>query len=113
MLVANIFTQVFLIALLCKNLIESFLDKRNINHIVKNRSAVPEKFISQISLVDHQKAADYSVEKIKINKYFHLFELVIFLLWTLKVSPSKHLHWFLFLFYILWSLTTLVEDYIT
>ena len=83
MLVANIFTKIFLIALLCKNLIESFLDKRNINHIIKNRNAVPEKFISQISLVDHQKAADYSVEKIKINKYFHLFELVIFLLWTL------------------------------
>ena len=83
MLVANIFTKIFLTALLCKNLIESFLDKRNINHIVKNRSAVPEKFISQISLADHQKAADYSVEKIKTNKYFHLFELVIFLLWTL------------------------------
>jgi len=83
MLVANIFTKIFLIALLCKSLIESFLDKRNINHIIKNRSAVPEKFISQISLADHQKAADYSVEKIKINKYFHLFELVIFLLWTL------------------------------
>ncbi|MDD4973453.1 MAG: M48 family metallopeptidase [Bacteriovorax sp.] len=79
----NIYTKVFLGALFCKSLIESVLDKRNLDHIVNNRSAVPEKFASQISLADHQKAADYSVEKIKVNQYFHLFDLVVFLLWTL------------------------------
>ncbi|MBC7539179.1 MAG: M48 family metallopeptidase [Bacteriovorax sp.] len=79
----NIYTKVFLGALFCKSLIESLLDKRNLDHIVKNRGAVPEKFASQVSLSDHQKAADYSVEKIKVNQYFHLFDLVIFLVWTL------------------------------
>jgi STE24 endopeptidase len=79
----NIYTKVFLGALFCKSLIESLLDKRNLDHIVKNRGAVPEKFASQVSLADHQKAADYSVEKIKVNQYFHLFDLVIFLVWTL------------------------------
>jgi STE24 endopeptidase len=66
MLEVNIYTKVFLGALFCKSLIESVLDKRNLDHIVKNRSTVPEKFAAQISLVDHQKAADYSVEKIKV-----------------------------------------------
>ncbi|MDO9181527.1 MAG: M48 family metallopeptidase [Bacteriovorax sp.] len=79
----NIYTKFFLGVLFCKSLIESILDKRNLDHIVKNRGAVPLKFASQISLQDHQKAADYSAEKIKVNQYFHLFDLVIFLLWTL------------------------------
>lgn len=79
----NIYTKIFLAALFLKSLIESVLDKRNLNHIVKNRNAVPPKFVSQISLADHQKAADYSIEKIKINQFFHLFDLAIFLTWTL------------------------------
>lgn len=79
----NIYTKLFLGALFSKSLIESVLDKRNLNHIIKNRSSVPERFASQITLPDHQKAADYSVEKIKIKQYFHLFDLVVFLLWTL------------------------------
>lgn len=79
----NIYTKLFLGALFCKSLIESILDKRNLDHIVKNRNAVPAKFASQISLADHQKAADYSAEKIKVNQYFHLFDLIVFLLWTL------------------------------
>ncbi len=80
---ANIFTKVFLVALFLKSLIESLLDKRNLDHIVKNRNEVPAKFASQVSLADHQKAADYSVEKIKVNQVFHLFDLVVFLVWTL------------------------------
>lgn len=80
---ANIFTKVFLVALFFKSLIESMLDKRNLNHIIKNRNAVPSKFSSQITLADHQKAADYSVEKIKVNQFFHLFDLAVFLIWTL------------------------------
>ena len=44
---------------------------------------MPAKFASQVSLADHQKAADYSVEKIKVNQVFHLFDLVVFLVWTL------------------------------
>jgi STE24 endopeptidase len=80
---ANIFTKVFLFILFFKSLVESILDKRNLNHIVKNRGEVPQKFATQITLPEHQKAADYSVEKIKVNQFFHLFDLVIFLIWTL------------------------------
>jgi len=80
---ANLFTKFFLLALFLKSLVESILDKRNLDHIVKNRNAVPAKFASSITLAEHQKAADYSAEKIKVSQYFHLFDLVIFLLWTL------------------------------
>lgn len=79
----NIYTKLFLTALFIKSLIESVLDKRNLNHIIKNRNTVPPKFSSQISLIEHQKAADYSSLKIRVNQYFHLFDLCIFLIWTL------------------------------
>lgn len=80
---AKFFTAIFLIALFIKSVIESVLDKRNMLHIQKNRNQVPEKFAHQISLADHQKAADYSVEKIKANQVFHFFDLLIFLGFTL------------------------------
>lgn len=80
---ASFWTKLFLVALFAKSLIESLLDKRNMDHIIKNRNAVPEKFKDQISLADHQKAADYSVEKIKVSQIFHLVDLVIFLALTL------------------------------
>lgn len=80
---ASFFTKLFLIALFIKSLIESILDKRNLDYIIKNRQSVPEKFKAQITLEDHQKAADYSVEKIKASQIFHLLDLVIFLGFTL------------------------------
>ncbi len=80
---SNYYTKFFLLALLIKNLVESLLDKNNYEHIKKNRHAVPPAFAQQISLEDHQKAADYSCTKINANRVFHLFDLLIFIAWTL------------------------------
>ena len=80
---SHIYTKLFLIALFIKSMVESYLDKRNLDHIIANRNSVPEKFAVQISLADHQKAADYSVEKIKVNQIFHFFDLIIFIAWTI------------------------------
>lgn len=80
---ATLYTKIFLGSLFVKSLIESILDKRNMDHILKNKNAVPVKFEDQITLADHQKAADYSVEKIKASQIFHFFELLIFLGFTL------------------------------
>lgn len=80
---ASFYTKLFLVALFVKSLIESLLDKRNMDHILKNRNAVPVKFQDQITLADHQKAADYSVEKIKVAQIFHFIDLIVFLLLTL------------------------------
>lgn len=80
---ASFYTKLFLVALFVKSLIESLLDKRNMDHIIKNRNAVPTKFQDQITLEDHQKAADYSVEKIKVAQIFHFVDLVVFLVLTL------------------------------
>lgn len=80
---ASFYTKLFLVALFVKSLIESLLDKRNMDHIIKNRNVVPLKFQDQITLADHQKAADYSIEKIKVAQIFHFVDLVVFLVLTL------------------------------
>ncbi len=80
---ASFYTKIFLVALFVKSLVESILDKRNMDHIQKNRNTVPAKFSDQISLADHQKAADYSIEKIKTSQVFHMLDLVVFLALTL------------------------------
>ncbi|WP_417335583.1 M48 family metallopeptidase [Halobacteriovorax marinus] len=80
---AEVVTKAFLFFLFTKSLIESYLDNRNRKHILANRNSVPEKFQDQITLEDHQKAADYSIAKIKVSKVFNFIELVILLIWTL------------------------------
>lgn len=82
-MLAPFYTKLFLLALFVKSLIESYLDKRNLDHIIKNRNQVPERFKSIISLEEHQKAAEYSVAKIKTAQIFHFINLIIFIVLTL------------------------------
>lgn len=78
------FMTKFFIAFIClKGLIESYLDNRNKLHILRNRNEVPAKFAGQISLEDHQKAADYSVAKINTSQFFNIIAYIILLVWTL------------------------------
>lgn len=76
-------TKIFLFFLAIKTLVESYLDKRNKLHINAHKNKVPEIFQEKISLEDHQKAATYSVAKIKAKSIFDFFDLVILLGWTL------------------------------
>jgi len=78
------FMTKFFLAFLClKGLIESYLDNRNKLHILRNRKEVPAKFAEQISLEDHQKAADYSITKIKASQLFNIIGYAVLLIWTL------------------------------
>lgn len=83
MIMATTFTKLFLLALFLKSLVESLLDKRNLNHIIKHRENVPEMFVGKVSLEDHQKAADYAIAKITAAQIFHFINLIVFLLLTL------------------------------
>ena len=64
-------TQLFLFFVFIRYIIGHYLDTRNKRFIIKNRAQVPEKFKDQITLEDHQKAADYSVAKINTSNYFN------------------------------------------
>ena len=69
----------FVLALLLSLFIQLWLSNRQTKAVSKNRPSVPDAFAEQISIEQHQKAADYTIAKLTINK----IELV---LWTLAIS---------------------------
>lgn len=86
-------TKLFLFFLVAKGLTETFLEMRNKNYILKNRHQVPERFRSQISLEEHQKAADYTLAKRSISLVFDFCGVLILLLWTIwgGINALDHL----------------------
>ena len=61
------FTVVFLAALLLATLTRIWLAARHIRHIRAHRDRVPESFAAQIDLAAHQKAADYTCAKTRLE----------------------------------------------
>ena len=76
-------TTTFLFFLLVKRVTEGWLVRRNKAHILAHRDIVPDKFKEKIGLEEHQKAADYSLAKIKAGRFFGWLDLVYLLGWTL------------------------------
>jgi STE24 endopeptidase len=76
-------TAVFALGLSGSLLLKFWLATRQIRHVARHRDAVPAAFAKQVSLVDHQRAADYTIAKSR----FGLVELAwggaIALGWTL------------------------------
>jgi STE24 endopeptidase len=61
------FTALFLAALLLGTGTRLWLARRHVRHIAGHRDRVPAPFAAQIDLPAHQKAADYSVAKTRLN----------------------------------------------
>lgn len=76
------FSIIFIVFLVVDTCLKLWLDKREINSILKNRSAVPEAFAQKITLKAHQKAADYSVEKIRFAQNERWASLLFLLIAT-------------------------------
>ncbi|MEA3405284.1 MAG: M48 family metallopeptidase [Pseudomonadota bacterium] len=64
----NWITQLFLTALILNLMIEVWLNIKNQFHIAANRKQVPDEFSEVVTLEAHQKAADYSREKLKLGR---------------------------------------------
>lgn len=60
-------TLFFLIAVLTRISIGLWLAMRHIRHIRTHRHHVPDNFSTRISLDAHQKAADYTCEKTRLQ----------------------------------------------
>lgn len=76
-------TLLFATALLLGLLTKFWLATRQIRHIARHRATVPAAFSSAISLEAHQKAADYSVTKLRFGLLETAFSSVVLLGWTL------------------------------
>ncbi|MGR9086052.1 MAG: M48 family metallopeptidase [Gammaproteobacteria bacterium] len=79
----NIFTIIFLIAVFISFSIHFWLSRRQKSYVAAHRSAVPSAFASKVPLAAHQKAADYTIEKIRLGEIDGLTGVVVLLSMTL------------------------------
>lgn len=73
----------FVLALLLSLVLQLWLSDRQINEVAKNRATVPDAFSKQITLEQHQKAADYTKAKLAVNKIELFYGSILLLAWTL------------------------------
>lgn len=76
-------TLSFAAALLLGLMLRYWLAARQIRHVAQHRQAVPADFAATISLPAHQKAADYTVSKLRLGLVEMAFEAAILMGWTL------------------------------
>ena len=79
----NSLTILFLFFLAAMIATQIWLARRHILNVQKFRPAVPDAFKDNISLADHQKAADYTTAKTRLGIIETLLGAVILLGWTL------------------------------
>ena len=79
----NAFTWVFLCALGAATATRLWLAQRQIRHVRAHRDAVPGTFADSIPLPAHQKAADYTVAKVRLGIVETLLDAAVLLALTL------------------------------
>ena len=77
------FTIAFLAALIATVLVQAWLARRHIAHILAHKGTVPPDFADRISLESHQKAADYSVAKSRLSLFHIALDAAVLLAFTL------------------------------
>jgi STE24 endopeptidase len=78
----NTFTIIFLIALIISSSIQFWLAKRQADYVAAHRPAVPLAFKDKVSLAAHQKAADYTLEKVNLGNIDGVLGIMVLLLLT-------------------------------
>jgi len=81
--VSNAFAWVFLAALAAASATRLWLALRQMRHVRAHRDAVPATFAATIPLEAHQKAADYTVAKVKLGMFDAVLDAVVLLALTL------------------------------
>lgn len=79
----EMFSILFILALLFSLIIQLWLSNRQTKAVLLNRVSVPDAFAEQITLEQHQKAADYTTAKLHINKIELIYGAILLLAWTL------------------------------
>ena len=80
---ASAFTLLFALLLIAHTAAHLWLDMRQLRHVGAHRAQVPTAFAGQISLPEHQKAADYTAAKLRFGQVHLLWEAACLLGWTL------------------------------
>lgn len=76
-------TTLFVIFLLASVLTQLWLASRQIRHVSQHRDVVPAEFSSRISLSSHQRAADYTVARMRLGMFERITDAVVLVALTL------------------------------
>lgn len=79
----HLFTLIFLAFLLTSALTRLWLSQRQISHIRAHKDKVPAAFAEKVSLEEHQKAASYSITKLRFGRITLGWEVIWLLAWTM------------------------------
>lgn len=74
----------FSTALIGGSALKLWLAQRQLRHVLAHRDAVPAPFRASVPLDAHQKAADYTVARLRFGLWTTLFSAAIVLVWTLE-----------------------------
>lgn len=77
------FTLVFIIVLAATTLLRLWLAQRHIRHVGLHRATVPAAFAGRIELQAHQRAADYTIAKTRLQMLNSLVSVALLLAFTL------------------------------
>lgn len=80
---AGLFTALFLLALALSLALQLWLARRQVQHVLGHRAAVPAHFADRIGLAAHQKAADYTVARTRLGIVDLLLDTAVLLALTL------------------------------
>ncbi len=61
------FTIIFLIAFIASFGLRHWLSQRQIRYVAQHRNTVPAEFAEKVTLAEHQKAADYTISKLRLG----------------------------------------------
>ena len=81
-------TLAFAFALLASLMVKFWLSSRQIRHVAQHRAQVPSAFARTITLVAHQKAADYTLTKARLGLVELALGALILMVWTLLGALS-------------------------
>ncbi|MDC9714313.1 MAG: M48 family metallopeptidase [Gammaproteobacteria bacterium] len=79
----NLFTLLFLMAILSYVVVLLWLNTRQTKAVLDSFDKVPDEFSEKITLEQHQTAADYTQKKLILNYFEIVFSAVVLLVWTL------------------------------
>lgn len=79
----NTFTLIFIAALTISVLVRVWLAQRHLRYVASHRNAVPAAFSDTITLMQHHKAADYTLAKTRLSFLQIALEVALLLAFTL------------------------------
>ena len=77
------FSLAFIAFIVLATATEAWLAVRQARHVRNHRGAVPARFAASISLAAHQKAADYTLARLRVGRWAGLWAVAVLLAWTL------------------------------